>query len=509
MTVSNSSEQYIFDGSAITTTGTLIKDGTNELDFTSSGNNFSGPIIIKSGILSIGVGGSSGNLGIGPITNNGVLQVNKSSGGAAFNAPISGSGSLNIIGNGTASMAITATNSYTGGTTIGNGCQLTISTSSALGSGGATILTGGRLAVQNVLVGLMTVTNPVVVSGNYVFPGGALYVNTSGNNVTWSGPITIGTGNDGNVNQIRVVNVNTKMNFSNTVLGTNEMLECTAGNTTNDVTSVMTFSNTISLGSSGSLLVDGLAVVMLAGNNNVWGGGTTVGLSGSSSFISSSTAILLVNGKLNGGPLGVVNLATLGGSGTILDPVTVDGTLAPGNSGIGTLTVSNSVTFEPDGAAVMEINRTAGQNADLLSAASVTFNGMLTVTNVGNPLQAGDTFHLFSGAISGTFAVTNLPTLSSTNLYWDTSLLNSGTIKVASNVPPTPTITSPSISGGNFTLQVASSQSGFNYVLQATPSLAPASWTSIYTNAGTGGTLNFTNLITPSNPQQFFRINVQ
>jgi fibronectin-binding autotransporter adhesin len=509
MTVSNTSGQYIFDGSAITTPGTLIKDGANELDFTSSGNNFSGPIIIKSGILSIGVGGSSGNLGTGPITNNGVLQVNKSSTGAAFGAPISGSGSLNITGGG-ASVTISATNSYSGGTTIGGGCQLGISTSSALGSGIATILNGGRLGVTS-LVGSMTVTNPVAVSGAYVSPGGALYVNTSGNNITWTGPIMIGTGNDGVVNQIRAVNTSVRMNFSNPVLGTNELLECTSGNTAGDNTSVMTFSNTISLGGSGSLLVDGLAVVVLAGNTNVWGGGTTVGLGGSSSFVSSSTATLLVNGSLNGGALEVVNLATLGGSGTILDPVTVDGSLAPGNSGIGTLTVSNSVTFEPDGAAVMEINRAAGPNAGLLSATNITYGGTLTVNNLGSTnLQAGDAFTLFSaGTISGTFAVTNLPALPSSSLYWDTSLLNSGIIQVASGAAPTPIITSPSASGTNFTLQVAASQIGFNYVLQATPLLVPAAWTNIYTNAGTGGTLNFTNPVTPGNPQQFFRISVQ
>jgi fibronectin-binding autotransporter adhesin len=512
MTVSNTSSHYIFDGSSssvgISTSGALTKMGANELDFTSSGNNFSGPVIIQAGTLSVGVGGSFGYLGVpSSITNNGVLQVNLGANGAAFNSPISGSGSLNITGGG-ASVTLGATNSYSGGTTIGSGCQLEISTSSALGSASAVILTGGRLGV-NSLVGSMTVTNPVVISGDYESPGGALYVNTAGNNVTWSGPITVGAGNDGVVNQVRAVNTNVRMNFSNTVLGTNEILECTAGNTAGDATSVMTFNNNISLGSGGSLLVDGLAVVVLAGNSNVWGGGTTVGLSGNSSFVTSSTATLLVNGKLNGGALAVVNLATLGGSGTVLDPVNVDGSLAPGNSGIGTLTISNTVTFEADGAAVMEINRTNAQNADLLSATSVSYGGTLTVANIGGTLQAGDTFHLFSGAISGTFAATNLPPLSSTNLSWDTSLLNSGIIKVAGNTAPQPTITSPAVSGTNFTLQVASSTSGFNYVLQATPSLSPTTWTSIQTNAGTGGTLNFTNPITSGYPQRFYRISVQ
>ncbi len=502
MTVSNTSEQYIFDGSAITTAGALTKAGTNELDFTSSGNNFSGPIAIQAGILSIGVGGSSGNLGTGPITNDGVLQVNKSSGGAAFNAPISGSGSLNITGGG-ANVAIGATNSYTGGTTIGSGCQLSISTSSALGSGKAMVLNGGRLGVTS-LVGTMVVTNPVVVNGAYISPGGAIYVNTSGNNVTWSGPITIGTGNDGVLNQIRVVNVNTRMNFSNTVLGTNEALECTAGNTVGDATSVMTFNNTISLGNEGSLTADGLAVVVLAGKNNVWGGGTTV-----------ANGTLLVNGLLDGGVVTVNSSGTLGGSGTILGPVAVNGaTLAPGNSGIGTLTIGNSVTLDDgDGTSttMMELNRTNGQNADLLSATNLTYGGTLTVNNIGpTNLQAGDTFNLFaSGAVSGAFAATNLPPLPSANLYWDTSLLNSGTIRVASSSVPTPIITSPSVSGTNLTLQVAASQNGLNYVLQATPTLAPSAWTGIQTNAGTGGTLNFTVPITPGNPQAFFRISVQ
>lgn len=74
--------------------------------------------------------------------------------------------------------------------------------------------------------------------------------------------------------------------------------------------------------------------------------------------------------------------------------------------------------------------------------------------------------------------------------------------------PTSPTITAPAVSGGNFTLQV-NSQTGYNYVLQATPSLAPASWTNIQTNAGTGGVLNFSVPVSSGNPQQFYRVNVQ
>jgi len=69
-----------------------------------------------------------------------------------------------------------------------------------------------------------------------------------------------------------------------------------------------------------------------------------------------------------------------------------------------------------------------------------------------------------------------------------------------------PTILPPAISGGNIVMQV-NSVNGTAYVLQATPSLSPATWTAIQTNAGTGGILNFTNPVTAGN--QFFRIKTQ
>jgi fibronectin-binding autotransporter adhesin len=516
ITVSNNTKQYqLGDDSTpygIVTSGNLTKYGANELDFFTTGNNISGLIDIEAGTLSVGIGGSDGSLGTGSITNNGILQVNLDGGAVAFNSPISGSGSLNIIDTGGSSGATVTIggnghNSYTGLTTIGANCQLDIATSNALGSAstGTIVQSGGRLGVVST-VGIMTIAEPMTLNGTGIAVNfGALYVSGSANNVTWAGPITLASDST-----IRGVN-NSRMNLSNTVLGTNVNLTVVAGNPAvpggSDANTIITFSNTISLGSGSFTVGDCVGTVTLGGSTNVWSGGTTV-----------NGGTLLVNGTLNGGAVTVTpattNTPTLGGSGTILGSVTVQsgGVLAPaGNSSISTLTVSNSVALQSGSTNVMELNRASSPNSDQLVANSITISSGVTliVTNVGAALQAGDTFQLFSPSISGTFAVTSLPTLSSTNLYWDTSLLNSGIIKVASTVPPTPTITSPSVSGMNFILQVASSQSGFNYVLQATPSLAPATWTNISTNAGTGGTLNFTNLITPGTPRQFFRISVQ
>ena len=235
--------------------------------------------------------------------------------------------------------------------------------------------------------------------------------------------------------------------------------------------------------------------------------GASATIAGTPSIQIVSNAVLDVSAVSGGFALGSSQL--LKGIGNVLGTFNAAGTVSPGP--LGTLTFSSNLTLS--GTTLMELNRTNAQNADLISASSVAFGGTLTVTNLGDALQAGDTFNLFDGTLSGTFAATNLPTLSSTNLYWDWSQFQSlGIIKVSTTVlpPPTqPTITAPGVSGTNFTLQVNASQSGYNYILQATPTLSPAAWTNIQTNAGTGGTLNFSFPITTGNPQQFFRISAQ
>jgi autotransporter-associated beta strand protein len=198
---------------------------------------------------------------------------------------------------------------------------------------------------------------------------------------------------------------------------------------------------------------------------------------------------------------------TLTGNGNVLGDVNALGSVSPDTS-VGTLNFANDLALY--GSTIMELNRTNAQNADLIAAANLQFGGTLTITNAGSDLQAGDTFNLFDGAINPAYAfsATNLPALSSTNLHWDLSqFASAGVIKVASASASAPTITQPGINGANFTLQV-SSDAGFNYVLEATPQLAPATWTGIQTNPG-GGTLTFSIPITPGTPKQFFRISVQ
>jgi fibronectin-binding autotransporter adhesin len=155
---------------------------------------------------------------------------------------------------------------------------------------------------------------------------------------------------------------------------------------------------------------------------NTYSGSTTV-----------SSGTLLVNGSIDGGGVTVTG-GTLGGSGAINSAVSVQssGTLQPGSGGvnIATLTVNSSLTLA--GKTVILLNRTNAQIASLVTGiSSLTNGGTLTVTNVGDALQAGDSFTLFSAAsYAGSFAATNLPALS-TGLVWDTSkLAQNGSITI-------------------------------------------------------------------------------
>lgn len=423
MIVSNNVQNYQFYDLGISTSSTLTKAGSGTLEFTSANNNFTGPIDIRGGVLSVGAGGNFGSLGTpAAVTNNGVFRLNMASGGTLISAPITGSGSVEVIGGGGV-LVLSGTNTYTGTTTIGDQCQLNYSTSSALGdaSSGTVIQANGRLGVTS-FVGSLTNAEPITVNGFGVTAApGALYVNTPNNNVTYSGPITIASDA-----RFRVVNTAARMNFANTVLGTDVALWCTAGNAAADTATTMSFMNTFSIG-NGLLTKDGQGIVEFESANNTCG----------SVVINGGT--VEANGVLNGGPVTVNSTGALGGVGTCVGPVTVaaGGSIAPGRSGIGTLTLSSTLSMDPAAVTVMEINRTNAQNADLLVAPAIPLNGTLTVVNVGPDPQVGDTFQLFNGTLSGAFSATNLPSFTQPNLVWDTSLLASqGIIKVATSSLP-------------------------------------------------------------------------
>ena len=337
----------------------------------------------------------------------------------------------------------------------------------------------------NLTVNMNSTTNSVILSGN-----------NSAYNGNWTNASTFGS--------IKIINGTTNALGSGGVTLVNTGSGLVLNSTDNLVVNG-------SINGAGSVIQENTDTVTLNGANTFTGplqiraGVLELGAGAS---VDGTTTIQLFNGatlNVSALPGGLVigGFQTIAGAGGVSGDVTVNGTASPGPLGI--LNFADSLALS--GTVVMEINRTNNPSADLISAATLSFGGTLTVTNLGGALQAGDSFQLFSGSISGMFAATNLPALSPTNLFWDTSEINSqGIISVAQEPAATPTILPPSWNGTTLTLQ-ASSQSGFNYVLQSSAQLAPPNWTAIQTNAG-GGLLTFIIRVNGGS-LQFFRLCVQ
>lgn len=482
-----------------------------------------GDVTVNIGTLQIGTGIANGALPPGLINVAGVgttLIVN-SSNSFTLGGGLVGAGNLSKLSAGT--LTLTTSNSFTGNVTTGSGTPT--------GGGVINLQNSFGLGEGTVAKTVSLIRSELQLQGNLDIPANISF-QTSGSSIApdiglgWGlKPIHSLSGNnviEGSITPVGGAN-GTEISVDSGTLTLNGTVMPNISNRPLTLSGAGTgilngaFNN--GAGITNSSLVKQGAGTWTMTNVNDYAGSTTIqggtlALGAAATITNTPTIQLLSNAVFNvsavtGGFILGTN-QTLSGLGTVQGSVAAAGTVLPG-VGIGTLTFANNLTLS--GLTVMELNRTNTQNADLIATATVAFGGTLTVTNLGDALVAGDTFNLFDGTISGTFAVTNLPALSATNLYWDMSQFQSlGVIKVANAVlppPNTPTITAPGVSGTNFTMQVNASQTGYNYILQATPSLAPAIWTGIQTNAGTGETLNFTFPITPGNPHQFFRISAQ
>ena len=215
---------------------------------------------------------------------------------------------------------------------------------------------------------------------------------------------------------------------------------------------------------------------------------------------------LLVNGSL-GTNLVTVNGGRFGGTGVIGGPVIIQGggTLAPGNNGIGTLTVNNALTL--NGNCSIELNRDAQTNDVIGGLSSVTFSGTLNVANLSGTLAAGDSFQIFSATnYGGNFVTLNLPPLG-TGLAWNTTNLTvNGSLSVIATALPQ--FSSIVQSGdGNFVFN-GTGAAGLNYELDAVTSLqSPLLWLFV-TNAvaDQNGLFQLFDLSATNFPQRFYRV---
>ena len=228
-----------------------------------------------------------------------------------------------------------------------------------------------------------------------------------------------------------------------------------------------------------------------------------------------SNGTLAVNGSVaDTSGTTVESGGTFAGAGSVGGNVAVaaGGAIAPGNAGTnGILTVSGTVALSANASAEMSINAAALTNS-VLSAASITFDGTLAVTNLSGTLALSNSFTLFkASSFSGAFTATNLPALGP-GLAWNwnpatavLSVVSGGSF--APTVPPV--IKGFSLSGANVNISGTNAQAGaIYYLLTSTNLVLPLSqWTCVATNVASGAN-NFsfieTNAVSPASSRQFY-----
>lgn len=392
---------------------TLTKNGSGTLTLTGS-NSFSGPLNVASGSLVIGGAGTLGSGAHGTAVSiaAGTTLSHASSAAQTFSGVISGAGQITKPGSG--ALTLSGANTYSGGTSVSAGPNST--TTAAIRVGHNSALGTGALTLANIATftalynpnASQTLANAVALSSTAglttnllaknattlqldgAISGGSatsvLFINTDtgGGSTglvklthpsnTFQGLIRINRGglaitSDGalgNASNSIHLDIGTASQIGlrfdaplssarNVLLGSSKQVLDTNGN-------AVSLSGVIS--GAGQLFKSGGGSLTLS-NNQTYSGITTV-----------DTGSLMVNGSL-GTSTSTVTVsagATLGGTGSILRPVLVNGTLAPGSTSPGTLTLGNTLTLT--GASrlahrIADWNGAPGTGFDTLAANSI------------------------------------------------------------------------------------------------------------------------------------------
>jgi autotransporter-associated beta strand protein len=327
MVVNTLANNYTFSGSgSIAGGGSIVINATNTTVTVTAPFNNSGQTVINTGTVQVGDGSTQGQLGIGVVTNNGVLNFNEPV-DTTFSGSLAGSG---MLFQQASTMLILSgnNNAYTGPVTI-NGGVLDIGGSSGSGSLGSGLVTNnGSLLVDR--TGNLTLNNNITGSGPVAFVAGGTVTyggnNTYANNTYISnGVVKLGSSTaifsdggagdwlilDGNaVGSAGTLDLNGHDLSVNAVSGlastANGLIENNGGSGTNTLaiigTATTTYSGTIqdNSGSGGklALLVNDGAVQTLdveSAIGNTFTGGTVI----------SNATVHLVAGATIGNPVGL------------------------------------------------------------------------------------------------------------------------------------------------------------------------------------------------------------
>ncbi len=201
----------------------------------------------------------------------------------------------------------------------------------------------------------------------------------------------------------------------------------------------------------------------------------------------------------------VINAGTLAGTGSIASHVTVasGGALGAGSDAIGTLNISNTLTFAAGSTSFMKLGTSSFDQ--IAGLTGVAYNGALVVTNTtGSPLTAGNVYQLFRSAAPGSGNFTSVTLLPS-----GAATFNPATGQLTITSSGALTFNPITYSNGNLVVTGSGGTAGTGYTLLTTTNLVNsiATWTT-NTTGTFDGTGSFSNSIpvNVSQPTQFFRV---
>ena len=440
---------------------TKMTGGTVLLSNGGGANTFAGPVLVSAGILDLNHSGTGAGLPgvITTITNTGMVRLQHDTEFNTNATVIIGGGTFELLAhNDTVSTLILDNNGLilNGGNTSKT---LTVLTNMDFRNGLCASKLGGASLMVKSTAGTVTLTMDNANTGGTLISAGILQLGD-------------GTVNRGQFGTGPVTN--------NSVIVLNH-------------TNAFTLANVIS--GSGSLTNLGGSPSLTGGNTYI--GGTTV--RGGTLFANNTSGSATGSGVLI-----IQSGAGLGGTGIVSGVVTIQsgGKLSPGNSSLGTLTISGSLTLNANTTNTFDVNGTNGACDVVVAGSTVTYGGVLTIsTNSGPTFTAGQQFVLFSGAgatNAGNFAsIVGSPGV---NLAFN---FTNGVLSVVSAGSPTPPLLSVSPpSGGTLTF----SWTDPSFKLQSQTNNLSTGLNGIWGDYPSGGTSPVGVTINPANPTVFFRL---